>query len=97
MDSRFEEELARFAAMESCIKDMDYYKAETEAARNGQIAAMELAEERQKIIKMCLLSVAENEADREELADNRDRWIAFSFILGVVIIVLLVIIYGMSR
>jgi len=44
----YNEEMAEFKAMEDQIRDMDYYKAETEAARNGQEAAMAFAKDKEK-------------------------------------------------
>jgi hypothetical protein len=42
--ARYHREMREFAKMEEGIRDIDYYKAETEAARNGHTAAMAFAD-----------------------------------------------------
>lgn len=58
-----------FNDMGEQIKDIDYYKAETQAARNGQIAAMEL-----------LTTYKQRAAKYQAIAEH--RW-GVGFLVGV--------------
>lgn len=86
MDRDYESEMKEFTDMQDKIKDIDWFKAETESARNGQETAMEQA----KLYKSGYLKLL---AERDSLQADIEMLVHWYY--KTVIFVLVAFLIGM--
>lgn len=84
-----EQELVEFRKMEEAIHDIDYYKAQVQAAQNGQDAAHKLVEAWRNHYVVAKRDTYKAEKSLEDTLATIPIWItgvfAFGIIIGIVI------------
>jgi len=86
----YHEEMAEFENMSDAIRDIDYYKAETEAARNGHTAAMDFA-----MAKSAEAAAARTELNmyKEQLRERVEKFMPL-VVLGLMLLLILAFTLG---